>query len=164
MESVQPDAPRRRSVGGILRKLLLPAAERALLAGCRELTAGDDEEARRQLLKAAHLADGAFILGFLAFRDGRLDEAEEHLRAADRAAGDLGSVLGRHGQSLVVQLPTGPRSSLRLEPSLRGVLLGLIEICRKQDRPSEAALLRLRLRQEVMPDAHGEISGLGRDS
>lgn len=162
LEAVPAQASRRRSIRTLLRLLLSSRGERALVSGCRELSRGNDEEARRHLQRATHLPDGAFILGFLALRDDRLEEAEQHLRAAAEAPGDLGSVLGRHNQTLSVQLPTGPDSSVSLESSLRGALLGLIEICRRQGRAEEAALLRMRLRQEVMPDSHGEISGTGR--
>lgn len=161
LEAVSADRPKRRSSFRFIRNLFIRRSERALLAGCRKLMADDYEEASRHFRKAAPLPEAAFALGFLAIKDDRIEEAEEHLLAAMEFAEDSGGFLDRHGLSLVVSIPTGPHSSLDLEPNLRGALLGLIDIYTKQDREPEAALLRLKLRQESMPDAHGQPTELG---
>ena len=72
MSSVAPALPSVRPEDrltlGFFKRLITPDDEEALVDGCRELVLGNEEKALEHLEKAAHLADGAYLAGFLALK------------------------------------------------------------------------------------------------
>ena len=57
--------PEDRLTLGFFKRLITPKDEEALVDGCRELVLGNEEKALEHLEKAVHLADGAYLAGFL---------------------------------------------------------------------------------------------------
>ncbi|GAB4255619.1 MULTISPECIES: DUF4236 domain-containing protein [Deferrisoma] len=130
--------PEERLTLGFFKRLVTPDDEEALVDGCRELVLGNEEKALEHLGKAAHLADGAFLAGFLALKLGRLEEAAAHLATAAEKHRDLGRHVSKYGIAATLRLPITDEVSAQVGPDLRGVLLGLVEVYQRQGRRAEA--------------------------
>ncbi len=143
--------PRDRLTLGFFRRLVTPDDEEALVDGCRELVLGNEETALEHLERAAHLADGAYLAGFLALKKGRLAEAARHLRAAAGKHGRLGRYFSKYGMSATLSLPITDEVSAHVGPDLRGVLLGLVEVYQRLERPGDAIACLERL-ERLEPD------------
>ena len=80
---------------GLFTTQTMPRDEKSFVAGCREVVQGNHEAVLEHLRCAAHLADGAYLAGFLALDLRLLSGAARHLeRAAERPA-----ELGRRRQA-----------------------------------------------------------------
>jgi len=62
---------------GFFKRFITPDDEEVLVDGCRELVLGDEDKALEHLEQAAHLADGAYLAGFMALRYERALVYEE---------------------------------------------------------------------------------------
>jgi len=67
--------PEDRLTLGFFKRLITPDDEEAFVDGCRELALGNEDSALNHLRKAVHLADGAYLAGFLAFQKALFEEA-----------------------------------------------------------------------------------------
>jgi len=132
-------------------RLLIPKSDEALIDGCREMVCGNYQGAYRHFRRAAHLADGAFLAGFLALKQMRLDEAERYLRFAARRSSRLGRRLARYHLDATLHVPVAPEIMAVVRPNLEGVLLGLVEVYQRQGRWREAVECLERLRR-LAPD------------
>jgi len=139
--------PEDRLTLGFFKRLVTPDDEEALVDGCRELAAGNEERALEHLRKAVHLADGAYLAGFLALKAGRLNEGAADLEEAARSQERLGHYFTRYGISAVLGLPVTEEIIVHVGPDLRGVLLGLVEVYQRQARWKDAIACLERLRQ-----------------
>ncbi|NOZ12675.1 MAG: DUF4236 domain-containing protein [Acidobacteria bacterium] len=133
---------------GFFKRLITPNDEEALVDGCRELALGDEEKAFQTLKNAGHLADGAYLAGFLALKRKQLAEAERFLVSAAEKPNELGQVFGKYGISATMSLPITDELSAEAGPDVRGVFLGLVEVYQRQNRRKDAiksleALLKL---------------------
>lgn len=137
--------PEDRLTLGFFQSLFTPSEEKALVEGCRELVRGDDDEALVHLRRATHLADGAFLAGFLALKKERLPEATEHLGSAVDSARELGRYFGKYGFSATLSLPITDEVMAEIEPNVRGALLGLVEAYQRQKQWSDALACLQRL-------------------
>lgn len=151
-KSTRPPAPavhtRDRLDLGFFQRLFTPNDEEALVDGCRELVRGNHDRALEHMREATHLADGAFMAGFLALRKGSPAEASEHLESARRNHSQLGRFFNKYGISATLSIGITPEVTAYVSPTLRGALLGLVEAYQSQRRRQEAldclkALLRL---------------------
>jgi tetratricopeptide (TPR) repeat protein len=131
--------------------LTMPDDQRALAEGCKELALGNETGALAHLRQAVHLADGAFLAGFLALRLDRLEDAVRYLTAAASHEHELGRSLTTYGIGAAVTLPVTEEVSAHLEPNIRGVLLALAETYQAQERWREAIDCLDRL-QQLEPD------------
>jgi len=157
---------------GFFKRLITPDDEEALVDGCRELVLGNEKKALEHLEKAVHLADGAYLAGFLVLKQQRLEEAANYLAtAADLPAAQstaqagkhsrLGRYFSKYGISATMSLPITDLSacghaqagevSAHVGPDLRGVLLGLVEVYQRQERWEDAIACLERL-QRLEPD------------
>ncbi|GBE15197.1 MAG TPA: DUF4236 domain-containing protein [Proteobacteria bacterium] len=136
---------------GFFKRFITPDDEEALVDGCRELVLGDEDKALEHLEQAAHLADGAYLAGFMALRKERLEEAANCLAAAAEKHSRLGYYFARYGISAVMSLPITDEISAHVGPDLRGVLLGLVEVYQRQERRQDA-LTCLEKLQRLEPD------------
>jgi len=116
------------------QRLTTPDDEKALVNGCRELVLGNEEKSLMHLEEAVHLADGAFLAGFLSLKQGRLSEAATYLTTAADKHSDLGRFFSKYGISATMSLPVTVEVSVHVGPDLRGVLLGLVEVYQRQAR------------------------------
>jgi len=142
-----PPGPEDRLDLGFFRRLVTPPEERAFVDGLREVFRGNDDRARSCLQKVSHLADGAATLGLLLTADATAtEEALKRLAYAVKHKDELGRCYRKYGVTLDVHLSVTEDVTARVEPDLRGVLLGLTELHqrRKQWREAIAALTRLR--------------------
>jgi tetratricopeptide (TPR) repeat protein len=116
----------------------VPENERALIAGCRELAAGNPGAALDHLRQATHLADGLCLAGVVALQRDAPDEAAKHLAAALERSGELGQGLGKYGVRPEIELTVTDEVSAHIGPDERGALLALTEAYQRQERWAEA--------------------------
>ncbi len=140
-----------RLTPSFFEKLFTPSDQKALADGCQALASGDDDAAFEHLQKAIHLADGAFLAGFLALKKGRLEEATRYLTAAAGQEHELGRYLSHYGIAATMSLAITEKVSAHVGPDIRGVLLALAEAYQAQDRRPDAVACLERLRQ-LEPD------------
>ncbi|OQX61710.1 MAG: hypothetical protein B5M56_08285 [Desulfococcus sp. 4484_241] len=143
--------PEDRLTMGFFRRLVTPDDEKALVDGCRELALGNEDKALRHLRDALHLADGAYLAGFLTLKKERLAEAEDCLTTAAEKHGRLGRYFSKYGISSTMSLPITDEILAHVGPDLRGVLLGLVEVYQRQKRWQDAIACLERLRR-LEPD------------
>ena len=136
---------------GFFRRLVTPDDEEALVDGCRELVMGNEVEAFQHFKQAPHLADGAYLAGFLALKKERIEEAESYLMMAAEKHNRLGRYFSKYGITATMSLPITDEMSAHVGPNIRGVLLGLVEVYQRQERWQEAIACLERLRQ-LEPD------------
>lgn len=140
-----------RLTPGFFDRLMMSDDEEALVDGCRELVAGNEEVAYEHLKKAVHLADGAYLAGFLALKKKQLDEAVDHLTAAARNHSRLTRYFSKYGLTASMELFIAEGVSVYVVPNLRGVLLGLVEAFQSQGRLQDA-LSHLERLHRLEPD------------
>jgi len=143
--------PEDRLTLGFFKRLITPDDEEALVDGCRELVLGNEEKALEHLEKAVHLADGAYLAGFLALKQERLEEAAHYLATAAEKHSRLGRYFSKYGISATLSLPITDEVFAHVGLDLRGVLLGLVEVYQRQERWEDAIACLERLRR-LEPD------------
>lgn len=136
---------------GFFTRLVTPDDEEALVDGCRELVLGNEDEAFQHFKQAPHLADGAYLAGFLALKKERLEEAEGYLTTAAEKQNRLGRYFSKYGISATMSLPITDQMSAHVGPNIRGVLLGLVEVYQRQELWQNAIACLERLRR-LEPD------------
>jgi len=130
--------PEHRLDLGFFQRLFTPQDQEDFVDGMRHIVAGDEHRAYQYLIKAAHLADAAFIAGMLALKREQFDQADRLLRAARHKHAALGKYFEKYGVDAVVSLPITERISSHVTPSMRGVLLATAEAHQAQHRWREA--------------------------
>lgn len=141
-EPLSPDA---------LDALSVPDEHKELAVGCQALARGDEEVAQAHLQQATHLADGAFLSGFLALKQGQVSEAIRTLSFAAAHECELGRHLTSYGIAATMRLDVTEEVTAHVSPDLRGVLLALAEAHQLQGNRVEAVHCLERLR-ELTPD------------
>ncbi|RLC67210.1 MAG: DUF4236 domain-containing protein [Chloroflexi bacterium] len=139
--------PEDRLTLGFFKRHITPDDEEALVAGCRELVLGNEEKALEHLRQAVHLADGAYLAGFLALKQEQLEEAANYLATAAEKHSRLGRYFSKYGISATMSLPITDEVSAHVGPDLRGVLLGLVEVYQRQERWEDAIACLERLKR-----------------
>jgi len=136
---------------GFFKRLVTPKEEEDLVDGLRELSLGNEENSYEKLKKTAHLADGAFMAGYLALNNNKLKEAEEFFSSARDDYKNLGRYFSKYGVVATMSLALTKEYTAHLNPSLRGVLLALTEVYQRLDDCDEAITCLKRLRR-LEPD------------
>lgn len=136
--SVPTVRPEERLSLSFFKRLITPKDEEALVDGCRELVLGNEEKALEHLKNAVHLADGAYLAGFLALKYDQLDDAATYLETAAEKHGSLGQYFAKYGISATMTISITDEISAHVGPDLRGVLLGLVEVYQRQKRWKDA--------------------------
>ncbi len=155
--SVEAPAPAQRTkptgrgkdhlTSGFFEKLSPPSEQKALADGCRALASGNEDVAFDHLQQAVHLADGAFLAGFLALKKGKLAEATRYLTTAAGQEQELGHYLSHYGIAATMSLAITEEVSAHVGSDMRGVLLALAEAYQAQERRQDAVACLERLRQ-----------------
>jgi tetratricopeptide (TPR) repeat protein len=153
-----PPEPAHKLDLGFFGRLLISRGERAFVDGCKAYVAGHRRKAAEVLGGATHLADGAFLAGFLAIDGKRLDEAERFLKRAAAKHRSLGRHFGKYGLEVELALPITEFVVAHIRPSRRGALLGLAEAYQGQDRIREALDCLKKLRQDAPEDVVVKLS------
>jgi tetratricopeptide (TPR) repeat protein len=136
---------------GFFKRLITPDDEEAFVDGCRELVLGNEEAALNHVRKAVHLADGAYLAGFLALKKERFGEATKYLSSARDKFRHLGRYFSKYGISATMSLPITDEVSAHVGPTVRGILLALVETYQRQKRWKDALECLSRLRS-LEPD------------
>jgi len=119
--------------------------------GMRELALGNEDKAFERLKQTVHLADGAYLAGFLAIKKEKLNEAEQYLTAAHKNYRKLGTYFSKYGISATMSLPITDEVSAHVGPDVRGILLALVEIYQRQKKWKDALDCLNKLRR-LEPD------------
>jgi len=143
---------------GFFERLLTPKDEQAFVDGCKEYVAGRTEQALTKLREATHLADGAFLAGFLAMDAGRFDQAGTYLKQAAALSRTLGRYFVKYGMNVGLSLQITEEVTAHITPCRRGALLGLVEVYQHQGRVKEAVACLKKLRQDMRDDAVVNLS------
>jgi len=148
------DAPLRPTVSaedkltiGFFKRLVTPKEEEALVDGLRELSLGNEERAYKKLKNATHLADGAFMAGYLALHNDNLTEAEEFFSSASDNYRNLGKYFSKYGVAATMSLAITSEYTAHMNPSLRGVLLARTEVYQRLNNQDKAITCLKRLRR-----------------
>ncbi len=153
--SEAPDAPpvplADRLDLGFFQRLVVPAKEEALVDGWRALTQDEEAEALKQFERAAHLADGAYMAGFLQLKRDALEPAEQHLKRVYEQRKELGRYFKKYEVAPQLSLQITETVTVHLSVDVRGVLLALVEIYQQQGRWKDA-LARLHDLRRHAPD------------
>jgi tetratricopeptide (TPR) repeat protein len=157
-EPPPPPQPQHKLDLGFFDRLLTPKAERAFVDGCRAYVEGNKRKAADELRGAAHLADGAFLAGFLAIDAERLDEAERFLKQAASKHRTLGRHFDKYDLAVELALPITEFVVAHIRPCRRGVLLGLAEVYQAQDQVRDALDCLKKVRNEAPDDVVVKLS------
>jgi len=133
------------------KRLITSDDEEAFVDGCRALALGDEENAIEYLQQATHLADGAWLAGFLALKTEHLDQAHRCLTLVVEKQEKLGHYFAKYGIDASLSIVITDEVSAIVEPNLRGVLLGLVEVYQQQSQWKQAIDCLNRL-QAMEPD------------
>lgn len=131
---------------GFFQRLITPEDEKAFVDGAREIFLGNEKKAFIHLQKASHLADGAFLAGFIAFKNEWFNEAEKYLMTAAAKHKDLGKYFSKYEFTATMELPITDEVNAYIEPNLKGVLLGLVEVYQHKERYFDAISLLEKLK------------------
>ena len=137
---------------GFLQRLTTPADELELVETLRALNAGDEEAAFRHAQQTIHLADGAFLAGFLALKNGQFTEAADYFKRALEKKDELGKVFDKYEVDMTVELPLTEEIAVHIRPDENGVLLALAEAYQREGRAELAIETLLRLLQNNPDD------------
>jgi tetratricopeptide (TPR) repeat protein len=157
-EPPPPPEPEHKLDLGFFERLFTPKAERSFVDGCKAYVAGQTKKAFHELRKATHLADGAFLAGFLALDARQLDEAEKFLKWSEAKHRTLGKHFNKYGLNVELALPITEFVIAHVRPCRRGVLLGLAEIYQAQDHVKESLDCLKKLRREDGEDVVVNLS------
>ena len=147
-----------RLTPGFFKRLMIPKDELQFIEGLREFTAGHHHKACTRLQECLHIADAAYVCGFLAINDQNLDLAERAFKAALARHTKLGRGLAKYDLRLSLGLNITDEVFAQLSCDRRGVLLGLVEIWQRRERYQEAADTLLELRRQLPSDVVIKLS------
>jgi|FLYN01.1.fsa_nt_gi tetratricopeptide (TPR) repeat protein len=147
-QATQDEAPK----VGLLNRLTTPADELELVDALRALHEGQEDQAYQHARNAVHLADGAFLAGFLAFKREQYAEAAAYFsRALERKDG-LGKAFEKYEVDMGVELPITEDVGAHIQPNENGVLLALAEAYQRDGKAELAIETLLRLHQNDPDD------------
>ena len=131
-------AARNRLTMGFFKRLITPDDEEAFVDGCRELALGDETKAFEHLKQAVHLADGAYLAGFMALKMKQIEQADRFLSSAACDYKNLGMHFNKYGISAEMMLPITDEVSAHITCNREGALLGLVEAYQQLGHLDEA--------------------------
>ncbi len=143
---------------GFFRRLTTPRDEEDLVDGLRELAIGSGDKALEFLRKAAHLGDGAFCAGYVALLNNDLKAAQGFFTSALDNYRDLGKYFRKYGVEATMTLAVTGEVAAEIRPSLRGVLLCLVEVYQREGMVEEAVSCLKRLRRLEPEDVVVKVS------
>lgn len=156
--AVPKGRPEDRLALSFFKRLVTPDDEEALVDGCREMILGNEDSALAHFEQAVHLADGAYLAGFLALKKERLEEAAGYLTTAAENHESLGRCFSKYGIVSTITLPITDEVSAVVGADLRGVLLGLVEAYQRLGRRREAVACLERLQELESADVVVKVS------
>jgi tetratricopeptide (TPR) repeat protein len=141
----QPPTPEELLNLGFFQKLVIPSKEVNFVEGCKMFLQGKRKEAYYYLKISCQIADSAFLAGILAIQEKRYEEGCSCLEMALAQAKDLGSYFRKYKVLLKIDLPVTNEIVAVVEPTMKGVLIALVEVCQEleEDRKAIEYLKRL---------------------
>ncbi len=136
---------------GFFRRLFTPDDERTFVEGLKAFITGNEDSALEQLQTTRHVADAAFLAGFIALTKERYDEAVMAFEQADQNHETLGRYFQKYGVVLNLNMPITDELDAHIEPNRRGLLLGLVEALQEKKEYLRAVEV-LRMLHSLDPD------------
>lgn len=136
---------------GFFKRLLTPDDEAAFVDGLKAFVEGDETKALDLFNRALHIADAAFMAGFIALKHERFSDAVRAFQEAERRHAAIGHGFSRYGVALALSMPITDQVTAHIEPSRQGLLLGQVEALQEQKNYQEALETLLELRR-IGPD------------
>lgn len=115
--------PEDRLTLGFFKRLITPDDEETPVDGCRELALGNEEKTLEYLENTVHQADGAYLAGFLALKQNRLEVAANYMATAAGKRDCLGRYFCKYGISATMSLLITDDVPAQVGPDLHGVPL-----------------------------------------
>lgn len=143
---------------GFFKRLFACGDEMALVDGLRAYTEGNETEALSHLEKVRHLADAAFLAGFLMLRQERYDDAITTLKLADQNHATLGQYFRKYGVAVTLDVPITDELVAHIQADRQGLLLGLVEALQEKQAYLEAVRILRQLRDTYPDDLVVKIS------
>ncbi len=134
------------------QRLITPPEEQEFVAGSREYVLGSKKKALEHFKKASHLADAAFVAGFLSLKNRQWLDAEKYLYLACADSKKLGKYFAKYGISLSLSLAITDELVVYLTPSLKDAQLGLVEAYQHQEKYHQAIEVLKKLRRSMPED------------
>lgn len=119
--------------------LAVTPQEGPFVDGCREVAAGNNTAALVSFRNATHLADGAFMAGFLALGEHLFEDAEAFLKSAIQDGPNLGLMFSKYGLVPRMELSITHEVLAHLSPCVKSATLALVEIYQRQQRWHDAS-------------------------
>lgn len=143
--SPAPASPEQRLRLGFFKRLFIPQEEEDFVDGLKSFVAGDQAKSLEYFEKSVHIADAAFMAGFIYLKKGDYRKASEILKKADRKHGELCRYFSKYGISLRMTMPITEEIAAHIRPGRRGLLLGLVEALQEQGEYDEAVRVLRKL-------------------
>ncbi|MEC7640680.1 MAG: DUF4236 domain-containing protein [Nitrospinota bacterium] len=150
--------PKGRLTREFFKRLLIADGEKDFIYGCRELAMGREDQALIHLENTIHLADGAFLAGFLALKKRKFEEAARYLKSAASMKSKLNRCFSKYGIAATMSFPIIDEVSAHVRPDIRGVLLALVEVYQGHGRWEAALDCLQKLRRLSRDDAVVKLS------
>ncbi len=143
---------------GFFQKLSTSEEEKALVDGLREISCGNEGAALKHLEQATNLADAAYLAAVISLNNNQLDDSEKYFLMAEQKHQQLGTYFDKYEVSAIMSLPITREVYVKVDPNLRGVLLGLAEVYQAQGAWQDAARCLQRLRKSDPDDVAVKLS------
>lgn len=136
---------------GFFQRLITPDDEEELVAGMKAMVQGDNDQAASHFQKCTHLADGAFLAGVLAFKQGEAAQAAGYLEMARKQAVGLGAYFAKYGVNGSFEVPVTREIKAHGQVGMTLLLLLLVEGYQVTGRMQEA-IDALNELHELLPE------------
>jgi tetratricopeptide (TPR) repeat protein len=147
-----------RLTPGFFTRLMTPDDELMLVEGLKAYVQQRKRAAYQAFQQSQHLADGAFLCGYLALDFKELEVAEKAFQRAVDNHANLGKYISKYGLNFRVTLNVTDQLFVELGLDRRGALLSLVEVWQRLDKPQQAVDALMTLRKLTPNDVLVQLS------
>lgn len=143
---------------GFFKRLFTPQDEEDFVDGLKAFVEKDEDRALELFYKSMHIADSAFMAGFIALKRKRFPDAVSAFLAADKLHNNLGRYFDKYGISLFLTMSITDEITAHIAPKRRGLFLGLVEAYQELKEYDKAVKTLLKLRNLAPDDVLVKVS------
>lgn len=143
---------------GFLQKITTSEEEKHLVNALKELGRNNENEALKLLKQATSIVDAAYLAAIISLNNNMLDNAEKYFLLAEQNHQQLGNHFDKYGVDAIMTLQITDEVSTKIAPSLRGILLGLVETYQSRQAWQEAIRCLKTLRKLDPDDIVAKLS------
>ncbi|HMA76442.1 MAG TPA: DUF4236 domain-containing protein [Candidatus Krumholzibacteriaceae bacterium] len=156
--STRPVPVEKKVTLGFFKRLFTPQEEEDFVDGLKAFVEKDENRALELFHRSTHIADAAFMAGFIALRQKRFREAVRAFLAADKLHNNLGRYFEKYGISLFLAMSIIDEITAHIAPNRKGLLLGLVEAYQELEEYDKAVETLLKLRDLASGDVLVKVS------